>query len=346
MLFPYTDTDVQPVLLRLLDDPAVAPLIARFYPDMEALRRTVAGLNSIADFQRQLLLPRVDAIIADTMTDYRCTLSPRLDPSQRYLFISNHRDIVLDAMLLDKSLVEAGFETPRVIFGSNLLTIPLVGKLGPLNKLVSIERGGTPRDFYRSLTETSHYIRQSIVEDRQSVWIAQRNGRTKDGDDRTDPALIKMLVLSAPKSDKSQFSIFNSQFTILNIVPVAISYEWEPCDLLKVREICAPQPYVKRPDDDFNSVVTGITQPKGHVHLVVDDPLTPDELAACGDDPQEIAALIDRRIHAAYHLHPTNRDVSLLRDRLALLKTEQEKQALIKIYSTPAQAQLGRTRKS
>lgn len=341
MLSPYTDTDVQPVLLRLLDDPAVAPLIAQIYPDMEALRRTVAKLNSIADFQRQLMLPRVDAIIADTMTDYRCTLSPRLDPSQRYLFISNHRDIVLDAMLLDKSLVEASFETPRVIFGSNLLTIPLMGEVGRLNKLVSIERGGTPRDFYRSLTETSHYIRQSIVEDRQSVWIAQRNGRTKDGDDRTDTAVVKMLDMSAPEGTSLTESLAS-----LHIVPVAISYEWEPCDLLKVREICAPQPYVKRPDDDFTSVVTGITQPKGHVHLVVDDPLTPDELAACGDDPQEIAALIDRRIHAAYHLHPTNLDVSLLRDRLALLKTEQEKQALIKIYQAPAQAQLGRTRKS
>ena len=330
MIPPYTDSDVQPVLLRLLDDPSVAPLLAQFYPDMEALRRTIAGLATIADFQRQLMLPRVDAIIVDSMTDYTCSLSVRLDPSQRYLFVANHRDIILDAMLLVKSLVEAGHESPRVIFGSNLLTIPLMGEVGRLNKLVSMERGGTPRDFYQSLADTSRYIRQSITVDRQSVWIAQRNGRTKDGIDRTDTAVVKMLAMSAPEG-----ATLTEALAALHIVPVAISYEWEPCDLLKVRELCAPQPYVKAPDDDLRSVVTGITQPKGHVHLAVDDPLTADELAACGDDPHRVSELLDRRIHAAYRLHATNRDAALLQNRLVHLATDQEKQQLIDLYLAP-----------
>ena len=343
MLLPYTDSDVQQVMLRLIEDPAVSPILAQFYPDLEVLRRAVTGLHTIADFQREIMVPRVDAIIADTMTEFTCSLSPKIDPDQRYLFISNHRDIILDAMLLDWLFIRNHIETPRVIFGSNLLTIPLMAEVGRLNKLVSMDRGGSPRDFYQVLATTSRYIRQSIVDDRQSVWIAQRNGRTKDGNDRTDPAVIKMLALSASKDDNSQLSTLNpqlstlsSQLSTLNIVPVAISYEWEPCDLLKVREICAPQPYVKRPDDDFTSVVTGITQPKGNVHLTVDDPLTAAELAACHDDPQQVAELIDRRIHAAYRLHPTNKDASLLRDRLAHLNTEQEKEALIKLYLTPA----------
>ena len=332
MLLPYTDSDVQPVLLRLIDDAAVAPLLAQFYPDREELRRTIMGLTSVADFQRVLMAPRVDAIIADTMTQFTYTLSERFDPTQRYLFVSNHRDIILDAMLLDWLLIHKHIETPRVIFGSNLLTIPLMAEVGRLNKLVSMDRGGSLRDFYQVLAATSRYIRQSIVDDRQSVWIAQRNGRTKDGYDRTDAAVVKMFALSAPEG-----ATLTEALASLHIVPVAISYEWEPCDLLKVREICAPQPYVKRPDDDLQSVVTGLTQPKGHVHLAVDDPLTVDELAACHDDPQQVAELIDRRIHAAYKLHPTNCDAALLQDRLSLLKTEKEKEALKKLYLTPSE---------
>lgn len=319
-------------MLRLLDDPSVAPLLAQFYPDIEVLRRTIMGLTTVADFQREIMAPRVEAIIADTMTRFTYSLSAQLDPAERYLFVSNHRDIILDAMLLDWILIREHIETPRVIFGSNLLSIPLMAEVGRLNKLVSMDRGGTPRDFYQVLAATSHYIRQSIVDDRQSVWIAQRNGRTKDGYDRTDAAVVKMFALSAPEG-----ATLTEALSALHIVPVAISYEWEPCDLLKVREICAPQPYVKRPDDDLQSVVTGITQPKGNVHLTVDDPLTVDELAACHDDPQQVAELLDRRIHAAYRLHPTNRDASLLRDRLAHLSTEEEKQALEKLYLTPSE---------
>lgn len=321
---------MQPALKRLLDDPAVSPLIAQFFPDRETLLQTIASLRTIVDFQRVIMMQRVDAIVRDTMTRFTYSMSDWFDPRQCHLYVSNHRDIILDAMLLDKVLLDNGFDTPRVIFGSNLLTIPLMGELGRLNKLVSMDRGGSPRDFYRVLDETSHYIRQSITGDGQSVWIAQRNGRTKDGNDRTDAAVVKMLALSAPDLSLTE------ALSALHIVPVAVSYEWESCDLLKVRETCAPQPYVKRPDEDLQSVVTGFTQPKGQVHISIADPLTSDELAACHDDPQQVASLLDRRIHAAYKLHPTNLDPSLLQSRLALLHTEQERQALVKLYLTPS----------
>lgn len=331
MLLPYTDSDVRPVMLSLLDNPDVAPLLAQICPNMEALRRTVTELSTIDELQRKVMLPQVDRIIADSMTGFTYTISSRLDPSWNYLFVANHRDILLDAMLLVRSMTDVGFETPRIIFGSNLLSIPLMAELSRLNKLVSMDRGGSPRDFYQCLSDASRYIRQSITVDHQSVWIAQRNGRTKDGNDRTDTAVVKMLAMSAPKG-----ATLTEALSVLHIVPVAISYEWEPCDLLKVRELCAPQPYVKAPDDDFRSVVTGLTQPKGQVHLAIDDPLTDAELADCHNDPHQVAELLDRRIHAAYQLHPSNCDSTLLQNRLIHLANKQEKEKLIELYQAPA----------
>ncbi|KWW29191.1 MAG: acyltransferase family protein [bacterium P3] len=333
MLLPYTDTDIQPALLRLLDNPVAEPLIRRYHPDRAALRALIPGLHTVADVQRRLMLPCVEDLIATTMSRFTYTLSPHLDPGRHYLFLANHRDIVFDAMLLDYALARSGHDTPYVLFGSNLLSVPLMADVGRLNKLVSVPRGGTPRDFYRSLSATSDFIRRALTFERQSVWVAQRNGRTKDGLDRTDPAIVKMLALSAPRG-----VTLAEALAPLCIVPVAISYEWEPCDLLKVRETCAPQPYVKAPGDDTRSVVTGLTQPKGHVHLSVADPLTPADLAACHDDPRQVALLLDRRIHAAYRLHPTNLRPELLHRRLARLDTEKEKQALLALYANPARS--------
>ena len=165
----------------------------------------------------------------------------------------------------------------------------------------------SPRDFLLRSKYLSDYIRYTLREKKESVWIAQRNGRTKDGVDATDQGIVKMFGLSGGK-DKVE------ALAELNIAPVSISYEWEPCDLLKAMELYARstgQPYIKKPGEDFNSILTGIQQPKGRVHLVVCEPLRKEELEAFAHLPsaafnREVAALIDRRIRPAYRLYPNN----------------------------------------
>ena len=350
------DSEVQTALQQLLDDPESASLIGRIYPDADALCATFAKIHTVDEFQWLVMRSQVERIVHNTTDGFTSQYSPQLTPGTPYLFISNHRDIVLDAMLLDYMLINAGFTTPYVIFGANLFRVPLMATLGRFGKLVSMQRGGSPRDFYRELNDISHFIRTTIVDNRQSIWLAQRNGRTKDGCDRTDSAIVKMLGLSA-----SRGLSLTEALQPLHIVPVAISYEWEPCDLLKVRERCAPQPYVKGPNDDTVSVITGFTQAKGHVHLAVGDPIADAEIAACDNDPHRVADLIDSRIHSLYHPHPTNHaalrlldnprlpemlqsdsglsdpdpSLVLFRDKLAQLATPEERTTLLELYANP-----------
>ena len=184
---------------------------------------------------------------------------------------------------------------------------PTIIDIGKSNKMFRVERpGGSARDFYKKSKHLSCYIRHTITEKRQSVWIAQRNGRTKDGNDTTDQGLIKMLRMSRPESNTGGPDQ-------LNIVPVAISYEWETCDVLKTVELYESRStsYVKKPEEDLNSILTGITQQKGRVHIEVCEPIRYEELAANTSKPtsslnQAVASLIDSRIIAAYRLYPNN----------------------------------------
>ena len=347
---PFSPPDVQALLHHLLDDPVCSPFIDRLFPDRTPLYHRLASVHSVDRFQTTVMREQVQRIIDTTTDGLSVSCSHALQPDKPYLFVANHRDITLDAMLLDYALVARGFTTPYVIFGANLLRVPLLADLGPLNKMVSMARGGSPRDFYRALSDTSHFIHDAVTRHHQSVWIAQRNGRTKDGDDRTDPAVIKMLSLAAPPHTPLADAL-----APLAIVPVTISYEWEPCDLLKVHECCAPQPYVKSPDDDLISVVTGITQPKGHVALSLADPIAYDALAACHDDPRAVAALLDEAIRGHYTLHPSNRAAhhllkglddmppqlrqaaDELQRRMRLLDTADAQQALLRLYARPTQ---------
>lgn len=304
---PLTDAELPEALAQIAASPLLTPIARFVYPDREpaVLAAKLANTADIHTMQDTVMRDAVERIIDSSITDFTHSGTDLLIPSRPYLFISNHRDIALDALLLQYLLFE--YNDLYVTFGANLMQDPIITLIGRANRMFRVERGGTPKEFYRNMLQVSQYIRQVITTDSHSVWIAQRNGRTKDGRDRTEVSLLKMLALSGRATREAPLMPLKA----LNIVPVSISYEWEPCDLLKAHELHMRSigPYRKAKGEDMNSVLTGILQPKGHVHLSVTAPLTDEEIDRCSatDSPFEnLAALIDRRVLSAYRLHATN----------------------------------------
>ena len=306
---PYYEEEIPAAMQRIAHSDAF-PLLASFvFPDMPLaeVRKKVESFQTTHDFQHGVMYFVNEQIIQRSITEFSCSGLERLNPDKNYLFVSNHRDIMLDASLLQNHLVDGGFETTEITFGANLMVSPLVVDIGKSNKMFKVERpGGSIKDFYRSSLHLSEYIRYAITEKHESVWIAQRNGRTKDGIDATDQGIIKMFCMSEPH-DKIH------ALAELNIVPVAVSYEWESCDILKALELYESQytRYTKKPGEDLNSILTGILEPKGRVHFELCKPISVPELSAFESQTnneyhKSVAKLLDRRINAAYRLYPNN----------------------------------------
>ena len=305
---PYRDEEI-PAAMQRIASSEFFPLLATYiFPEeeLEAVRRKVASIKTIREFQEQVMAVVNEQVIARSITSFTWEGIERLDPSERYLFVSNHRDIMLDASLLQYLLFEHGHETSEITFGANLMSSQLVIDIGKANKMFRIERGGNMKDFYRSSMHCSEYIRHTITEKRQSVWIAQRNGRSKDGNDLTDQGIVKMFCMSKP-FDKIE------ALAELHIVPLSISYEWEPCDILKALELYESRftRYTKKPGEDLNSILTGIMQPKGAVHLAFGPCLDAETLRAydgCTHNEyhKQVTRLLDRTIRGNYRLMPNN----------------------------------------
>ena len=364
---PYYEEEIPAAMQRIAHSDAF-PLLASFvFPDMPLaeVRKKVESFQTTHDFQHGVMYFVNEQIIQRSITEFSCSGLDRLNPEKNYLFVSNHRDIMLDASLLQNHLVDGGFETTEITFGANLMVSPLVVDIGKSNKMFKVERpGGSIKDFYRSSLHLSEYIRYAITEKHESVWIAQRNGRTKDGTDATDQGIIKMFCMSEPH-DKIH------ALTELNIVPVAVSYEWESCDILKALELYESQytRYTKKPGEDLNSILTGILEPKGRVHFELCKPISVPELSAFESQTnneyhKSVAKLLDRRINAAYRLYPNNyiahdllygnekyksmytqEQYDAFRERLALLDRydtcdlERLKEIFIGIYAHPVDNQ-------
>ena len=305
---PYRDDEIPAAMQRIVSDPYFPQLAQYVYPDrsVQEVRDIMLGCRNIHEFQTTVMKQVNEQVIAATTDGLTYGGVELLDPSKRYLFISNHRDIVLDSCLLMYILYINGHSIGEITFGSNLMKGQMVIDIGKSNKMFKVERGGNPRELYTTSVHLSEYIRYAITEKKESVWIAQRNGRTKDGMDRTDQGLIKMLSMSGGKDRVKALAE-------LNIAPVSVSYEWESCDILKALELYASRdgkPYVKKPGEDLNSILTGITQPKGHVHIEVCEPLTASDLNAIPTDYVDaqfrhaVAELIDKRICGGYRLYP------------------------------------------
>jgi hypothetical protein len=228
-----------------------------------------------------------------------------IDPSQNYIFVMNHRDIVLDSTLFQIVLIEHGFRTTEMCIGDNLMPSQFFIDIWRSNKMVKVIRGASIHETLQNSRVFSKYLRNSITNKHESVWIAQRNGRTKDGIDVTDPALIKMLAMSGTGDVLASIAE-------LNIVPVAVSYQIEPCDWMKTRELFLSKdaPYQKAPNEDFQSIITGIMQRKGKVHITIGEPINP-RLESCknlsnNDIFKGIAKMIDDEIIHGYKLFDTN----------------------------------------
>ena len=306
---PYYEEEIPEAMHRIASSSSFPLLASYVYPDepIDVVRNRIAGYTNVHDFQTETMVMVNQRVIDQSITEFSCSGIERLRPDENYLYVSNHRDIMLDSSLLQYFFVKQGFDTTEITFGANLMMNQLVVDIGKCNKMFKVERpGGSIKEFYRSSMHLSEYIRYAITEKHQSVWIAQRNGRTKDGVDATDQGIIKMFCMSEPR-DKIK------ALADLHIVPVAISYEWESCDILKALELYESRfsKYIKKPGEDLNSILTGIAQPKGRVNITFCDELSEADLHQfdhCTNNEYHrlVAQLIDQRIYEAYQLTPNN----------------------------------------
>ncbi|MBQ3710178.1 MAG: 1-acyl-sn-glycerol-3-phosphate acyltransferase [Bacteroidales bacterium] len=306
---PYTEEEIPAAVQRLADSEVIPAIADYLMPGVPAdvLRNRIRNIHTLKEFQLGLLKDVIETLLKKTTTQFDWSGLENISDKKPFLFVSNHRDIVLDAMFLQYILNEAGQNTCQITFGSNLMSHPFVIDFGKINKMFRTERGGSPVEFYNSMMHMSSYMRHVITEVKESVWIAQRNGRTKNGIDATDPAIVKMFGMS--RRDDRVISLAE-----LNIVPVAVSYEWESCDKLKTLELYLTKKnghYEKKPNEDLNSILTGIMQFKGHVHFHVCPRVTEEDLLALNDCStgefyKRVAALMDSRINPHFFLHPNN----------------------------------------
>jgi hypothetical protein len=305
---PYQDHEVKPAIERLVSHPLYPPLVKYLYgdADIDTLTAKFRSIETIHDFQHFFSKYTVGRIIEKSSRGLTARGTENIDPQISYLFVANHRDIVLDTAIMQWLLDEFGHRSSQITIGENLLTGQFMQDLGKLNKVVTFFRGGSKVEQYRNALTSSAYINYVIKEQKESIWIAHRNGRTKDGNDRTQTGLIKML--SAGNQD------ICGELAGLNIVPVTISYEIEPCDILKVRElyISKRQEYKKAPDEDFKSVLAGITGEKGRISFAFGKPLNAfilslkSEHLHASELIDRITGEIDRQIHTDYFLWPGN----------------------------------------
>jgi hypothetical protein len=306
---PYNDDEINPALHRLTGVPEFSKVLEYIFPERnkEDIIAELKGVHSAIDFQRKFMHPLVNSIVRQTSKGLTYSGFDLLVPGTPYLFVSNHRDIVLDSAILQVLLFDNGHLSSEITFGSNLMSNPFVIDFGKINRMFTVYRGGNRMEMFRNSQMLSAYLRYTITQKRTSAWIAQRNGRTKDGNDRTETGLLKMFNISSGGS-------FDESFSELNIVPLSISYEYEPCCALKVKEthtVSKGLAYEKSPNEDFMSILTGITSQKGHIHLSVCYPVNSflhetGDTSVFNDRVNNLALLMDKEIYRNYKLWPTN----------------------------------------
>lgn len=310
---PYNDDEVRQVLQELLHDRQFATLLKGFVPWMPRwlrnglLRASFIGIDSTMGFQLRFMKPVVKHILRKCSSGYSFGHSYINNGEERYTFISNHRDIVLDSAILDVMLYENHFPTTcEIAIGDNLLIYPWIKKLVKLNKAFTVRRGLSPRELLESSRLMSRYMHYAIGVKRQNIWIAQREGRAKDSNDQTQESVLKMLAMGGDGSP-------TERLRELNIVPLTISYEYDPCDYLKAQEFQMKRDnpaYKKSKQDDLQNMKVGILGRKGHIHYEA-APCINTWLDELSELPRtelfaEIARRMDKQIHAGYRLYPGN----------------------------------------
>lgn len=328
---PYTDKEVKAKIKLMAKDPVFDEVLMHMFkvrPKVEMIKLQLRMIRNIRQLQGTFVYDMLRMIINKTSSGLFSSGLEKLDKKKAYLFISNHRDIVLDAAFLNYLIFEKGMNTTHIAIGNNLLLYPWIEHAVKLNRAFIIKRGLPPRELMESSIKVSHYIRKSITEENISVWIAQREGRTKDGFDKTQSSVLKMLNMSNIKT-------FTEGFNELNIVPVSISYEIEPCGLAKMKELIKKQHYgqMKTSKDDLKSMSMGMFNPKGRMRFSFGEPIQVNFEEARSKEKQnklieELGQLIDRQIYANYKLWPNNfiaYDLLMQEDRFRHRYTDEEK---------------------
>ena len=307
---PFEDNEVSDVINQLVKVPYFIHILPRLFPNVpvDVMVEKLKQITSIAEFQDKCVIPFIKNLL--TLTSKGLTVSgiENVNPQRNYLFISNHRDIVLDSALINTSLRDKGLNTSQIAIGDNLLIYEWITDLVKLNKSFLVLRNlSSVRQQMEASATLSAYIRMTIVDNKQNIWLAQREGRSKDGNDETQNSVLKMLNLSG-KED------FVDNFAKLQILPVSISYEYDPCDYLKAFQFQLKRDnpaYKKSQNDDLEHMSIGIRGQKGGIHISFNKEITDVELRKLQADNknaqiQELAKLIDHDVHNSYYLWPSN----------------------------------------
>ncbi len=305
---PYTDAEAAEAFGKLAEYPLLGHISQQFFPEEspDFLKNLLRNIKTIDDFQVLVMSKFVRWVLEHTAHNFSYDGISNIDPNKKFLALSNHRDIILDPAITQLVLFNNGIQLAEIAVGDNLIANKTIEYLLRSNRMIKVVRGISARELYLSSQLLSRYIRLNVTEQKSSIWLAQRQGRTKNGYDVTEQGLLKMLDMSGTKD-------FQQNFEELNITPMSISYEIEPCDILKARElvISRKHKYVKAEGEDLNSIMSGIMNQKGNIHLNIGKPLTSDEIAAASlcdknDRYQMIRHAVDLRVIEGYKLWKNN----------------------------------------
>ena len=331
---PYYDSEVNEVLKALLNHPMMKAIMEFTFPDVEeeVWKEQLSKVDSIRSFQLSCVYQSLQRILERSSEGLTTSGFEKLDPNTSYLYISNHRDIILDTSLLNVALYDHGLIMTASAIGDNLVQKDFLLKLSKLNRNFLVQRGLSPRELLQSSKLMSEYIYHLLAEENRSVWIAQREGRTKDGNDATHPGVLKMLGMASNEEKGMDF------FKKLKIVPFSISYEYDPTDALKMPQLIAlskDEVYIKEKNEDFITLLSGIIGQKKRIHIHIGDVLDGEyeKIKAETDNNnkqiQALAQVIDDSILQSYKLWPTNfiaYDVLYKTNRFVHLYDEKERQ--------------------
>ncbi len=337
---PYRNEELSVVLRRLLDDPKFDRVLMNISKKegaaLDQMKDLLRNTETIEIFQDRFVVPFINQILLASSEGLSMNGLEDLDKDQRYLYISNHRDIILDSALMNVKMHSSGFSPTEIAIGSNLLIFPWINDLVRINRSFVVKRNIPVKEMLASSKLLSHYIRQMITQGSDSIWIAQREGRAKDGNDTTQPGLLKMLNMS--NSD-----CFFEGFRELKIVPMAISYEIEPCGNEKVAELKKRQAdpnFLKSEKDDLLNMVSGLSNQKGRIHIQFGKQIDEVVLLKIANETgtnerlKLLAEHIDKEIYKNYRLFPNNYiayDLFFKTSKYTTCYTETEKRIFLEL---------------
>lgn len=308
---PFYDTEVNEAICNVIHHPMMKALMSFTFPDTEEVVWTeqLKKTHSIRDFQVNFIYNAIQKVLEKSSEGLTTSGFNKLEKNTPYLYISNHRDIILDTSLLNVSLHDNSLIMTASAIGDNLVQKTFLQVLSKLNRNFLVQRGLSPRELLQSSKLMSEYISELIIHENRSVWIAQREGRTKDGNDATHQGVLKMLAMASGEDTLMEY------FKKLKVVPVSISYEYDPTDALKMPQLMAEandEVYIKEKNEDFNTLISGILGQKKRIHIHAGDILETelDTIALDFDNQnkqiQALAQAIDNSIIDSYKLWPTN----------------------------------------